>query len=106
MVVNLIILIQGASASQLEKDIGQEFPPNEHFFGLVNVRINLPCNFIYILLMFTYLSIVLTIVWQHMLLQLSVTSSFFLPAISRKGPSIQAIIEKKRNFANVSDGLI
>lgn len=29
--------LQGATASQLEKDIGHEFPQNEHYFGLVNV---------------------------------------------------------------------
>ncbi|XP_031554546.1 ubiquitin carboxyl-terminal hydrolase 46-like [Actinia tenebrosa] len=34
----------GASASQLEKDIGQEFPPNEHFFGLVNFGNTCYCN--------------------------------------------------------------
>ena len=29
---------QGANASQLEKEIGSEqFPTNEHYFGLVNV---------------------------------------------------------------------
>lgn len=28
----------GANISQLERDIGQDqFPPNEHYFGLVNV---------------------------------------------------------------------
>ncbi|KXJ28487.1 ubiquitin carboxyl-terminal hydrolase 46 [Exaiptasia diaphana] len=34
----------GASASQLEKDIGHEFPPNEHFFGLVNFGNTCYCN--------------------------------------------------------------
>lgn len=30
--------LQGANVSQLERDIGaDQFPPNEHFFGLVNV---------------------------------------------------------------------
>ncbi len=32
-------VLKGGNASQLEKDIGHEqFPANEHFFGLVNVR--------------------------------------------------------------------
>lgn len=31
-------VIQGANISQLERDIGSDqFPPNEHYFGLVNV---------------------------------------------------------------------
>lgn len=35
-------VLKGANASsQLEKEIGSElFPPNEHFFGLVNVSTN------------------------------------------------------------------
>lgn len=33
-----LYLFQGANISQLERDIGSEqFPPNEHYFGLVNV---------------------------------------------------------------------
>lgn len=33
-------LLQGTNASALEKDIGPEqFPINEHYFGLVNVSI-------------------------------------------------------------------
>lgn len=33
------VLPQGANASALEKEIGPEqFPVNEHYFGLVNVR--------------------------------------------------------------------
>lgn len=32
---------QGANASALEKEIGSEqFPVNEHYFGLVNVSVN------------------------------------------------------------------
>lgn len=32
---------QGANISQLERDIGSDqFPPNEHYFGLVNVSDN------------------------------------------------------------------
>lgn len=31
----------GASISQLERDIGSDFPANEHYFGLVNVSITL-----------------------------------------------------------------
>lgn len=27
----------GANVSQLERDIGSDFPANEHYFGLVNV---------------------------------------------------------------------
>lgn len=35
------MLLQGANISQLERDIGSDqFPPNEHYFGLVNVSIN------------------------------------------------------------------
>ena len=30
----------GASISQLERDIGSDFPANEHYFGLVNVSSN------------------------------------------------------------------
>ena len=34
---SLIPCAMGANASQLEKDIGSDlFPPNEHYFGLVN----------------------------------------------------------------------
>lgn len=36
---------QGANASALEKEIGSEqFPVNEHYFGLVNVSKSLPCS--------------------------------------------------------------
>ena len=32
------LVLQGANASQLEKEIGSDqFPANEHYFGLVNV---------------------------------------------------------------------
>ena len=35
-------VLKGANASQLEKDIGSDlFPANEHFFGLVNVSIQI-----------------------------------------------------------------
>ncbi len=35
-----VLCFQGANASQLEKEIGSDqFPTNEHYFGLVNVRI-------------------------------------------------------------------
>ncbi|XP_047128161.1 ubiquitin carboxyl-terminal hydrolase 46 isoform X1 [Hydra vulgaris] len=34
----------GANASSLEKDIGSEFPINEHFFGLVNFGNTCYCN--------------------------------------------------------------
>lgn len=34
----------GATASQLEKEIGQEFPQNEHYFGLVNFGNTCYCN--------------------------------------------------------------
>lgn len=39
-------LFQGANISQLERDIGSDqFPPNEHYFGLVNVSAHRPlCN--------------------------------------------------------------
>ena len=38
-------LLQGAQASQLEKQIGSEnFPQNEHYFGLVNVCTMLKYN--------------------------------------------------------------
>ena len=34
------LLFQGANASALEKEIGPEqFPVNEHYFGLVNVSV-------------------------------------------------------------------
>ncbi|XP_046486476.1 ubiquitin carboxyl-terminal hydrolase 46 isoform X1 [Neodiprion pinetum] len=37
LVFNLHIQFQGANISQLERDIGSDqFPPNEHYFGLVN----------------------------------------------------------------------
>lgn len=29
----------GTNISQLERDIGSDFPTNEHYFGLVNVSI-------------------------------------------------------------------
>lgn len=35
------LLLQGANASALEKEIGPEqFPVNEHYFGLVNVSMS------------------------------------------------------------------
>ncbi|PFX19475.1 Ubiquitin carboxyl-terminal hydrolase 46 [Stylophora pistillata] len=34
----------GVTASQLEKDIGHEFPQNEHYFGLVNFGNTCYCN--------------------------------------------------------------
>lgn len=38
-----VFVFQGTNASALEKDIGPEqFPINEHYFGLVNVSI-VPC---------------------------------------------------------------
>jgi len=34
-------VLKGTNSSQLEKELGSElFPPNEHYFGLVNVRFN------------------------------------------------------------------
>jgi hypothetical protein len=40
----------GANASQLEKDIGSElFPANEHFFGLVRLRVPPLCWGLHIL---------------------------------------------------------
>lgn len=36
----VVFILQGANASALEKEIGPEqFPVNEHYFGLVNVSI-------------------------------------------------------------------
>ena len=36
----MTLSLQGANASALEKEIGaDQFPPNEHYFGLVNVSI-------------------------------------------------------------------
>ncbi len=38
-------VLKGGQTSQLEKDIGQDlFPPNEHFFGLVNVSNGRQCG--------------------------------------------------------------
>lgn len=38
MFTSVCLVFQGANASALEKDIGPEqFPINEHYFGLVNV---------------------------------------------------------------------
>lgn len=38
MEYDLSLSFQGANVSQLERDIGaDQFPPNEHYFGLVNV---------------------------------------------------------------------
>lgn len=34
----IFLYLKGANISQLERDIGSDqFPPNEHYFGLVNV---------------------------------------------------------------------
>lgn len=39
--VSFLLLLQGANASALEKEIGPEqFPVNEHYFGLVNVSVS------------------------------------------------------------------
>jgi len=36
----IFLKFQGANISQLERDIGSDqFPPNEHYFGLVNVSV-------------------------------------------------------------------
>lgn len=57
----------GTNISQLERDIGSDFPANEHYFGLVNVSFkptffqNFPEVNIYIF------KILLILVWQYML---------------------------------------
>ena len=44
----MFFFFQGANASQLEKEIGSDqFPVNEHYFGLVNVSIWLFCLCVY-----------------------------------------------------------
>lgn len=43
--VSFLLLLQGANASALEKEIGPEqFPVNEHYFGLVNVSVSHSCK--------------------------------------------------------------
>lgn len=45
--------LQGANASALEKEIGSEqFPVNEHYFGLVNVCIWTWSVYIYVYALF------------------------------------------------------
>ena len=40
VVITILFGSQGANISQLERDIGaDQFPPNEHYFGLVNVSL-------------------------------------------------------------------
>ena len=72
----------GTNISQLERDIGSDFPANEHYFGLVNVSFkwiffqNFPEVNIYIL------KILLILVRQYMLQQFRPTGSLFLSSVS------------------------
>lgn len=84
--------LQGANASALEKEIGSEqFPVNEHYFGLVNVRkwYTVQIQYLnsfpiasYSHLLFSMPCVIL--VWEHLLLQLGAAGSVLLSAISGK----------------------
>ena len=81
-------LTQGANASQLEKDIGSDrFPPNEHYFGLANVR----QIFHFVIFCFKLLNCFYhtVTVWKYMLLQLCITSALLLQTFPRKSSSVQ-----------------
>lgn len=83
----MIFSFQGGNVSQLERDIGSDqFPPNEHYFGLVNV-----CIYCYFIIdnvsVYNYYY---ATVWQHVLQQLGTPSVIFLPSIQRESARIQS----------------
>lgn len=62
--------LQGANASALEKEIGSEqFPVNEHYFGLVNV--SNWCNVQIQCFVYTFTWLVLTLIWLHSIIDFS-----------------------------------
>lgn len=79
---------QGANASALEKEIGSEqFPVNEHYFGLVNVR----KQYMVQILCFVSIPLALYSHWllpcgilvrEYMLLQLGAAGTVLLPTVS------------------------
>ena len=97
--------MQGATASQLEKDIGHEFPQNEHYFGLVNVSMlaffrsfrdrHQTKALICILNSFSA-------VWKHMLLQFSSASVIFLSPVPRASFGLQTSFQEERIVTDVS----
>lgn len=71
----------GANISQLERDIGQDQFPPERYFGLVNVssRGN-KLKSIFICISVTHLTF--SLVWKHLLLELSAAGVVLLQALS------------------------
>lgn len=62
----LCFYIQGANISQLERDIGSDqFPPNEHYFGLVNVSLFFLNTQILIFIMFSLYNVAYSIFLWH-----------------------------------------
>lgn len=86
----ICIGLQGANASALEKEIGSEqFPVNEHYFGLVNVSILCSVLSVYLVPSASHMLTLPVIkwdflVWEHLLLQLGTAGSVFLPTIPRE----------------------
>lgn len=76
----------GTNISQLERDIGTDFPANEHYFGLVNVSkekwIFSQC--------FDFDDKFSISVWKHLLFKLSPTGAVFLQTVSGQGSRVQA----------------
>lgn len=62
----------GTNISQLERDIGTDFPANEHYFGLVNVSFG---KEIFINVFIVHLNFA---VWEYMLFKLRAPSSILL----------------------------
>lgn len=67
----------GTNISQLERDIGTDFPANEHYFGLVNVRAG---NEIFsnVLILTFFFDNLLNLVRQYLLQQQCASSSLLL----------------------------
>lgn len=88
----------GANVSQLERDIGSDFPANEHYFGLVNVSENRQFSrqcFDFIRWHFLFA------VRQHLLFQLGAAGALLLQAISGQSARVQD--EEQADEGNAAD---
>lgn len=91
-----LLIFQGANASALEKEIGPEqFPVNEHYFGLVNVCTSSNTTHVRIFPSFfpsinSCLHVIYPLVRQHLLLQLSTAGPVLLSALQGEGVGLQS----------------
>lgn len=96
-------IFQGANISQLERDIGSDqFPPNERYFGLVNVSITL-------LLIICKRKIVLNIkFWLYSVLQFGNTcySNSVLQALYFCRPFREKVLEYKARNKRTKETLL